>query len=128
MSRATLEIAYEAFEFFAQGWATGDFQPFLNMLTDEFTFWYPYGKHRGKFTGREGKVRMVAKCREHMEAGDRLTFTPPHYITGNETTVVFEFESQGMIGGEPFQGQIAIALDVSGDKISSFREYFGDID
>lgn len=125
---STLSIAQQAFASFTQGWATGDFQTFLDRLTDELTFWYPYGKYRGKFSGEEGKAQMIAKCRDHCAAGDRLAFSPPHHITSSETTVVFEFECEGVIESEPYSGRIAIALEVSGNKISGFREYFGDVD
>ncbi|MBF2049432.1 MAG: nuclear transport factor 2 family protein [Elainella sp. C42_A2020_010] len=128
MNELTMKVAQQAFAAFAQGLATGDFQPFFAMLTDEFTFWYPYGKYRGKFTGQEGKARIVAKCHDHMQAGDRLTFSPPHHITSSDTTVMFEFECKGVIRQQPYQGRIAIALDVSGEKISGLREYFGDVD
>jgi ketosteroid isomerase-like protein len=128
MSESTLKVAKHAFAAFTEGWTTGNFQPFLEMLTDEFTFWYPYGKYHGKFSGREGKAKMIAKCRDHHEAGDRLCLSPPHHITSSITTVIFEFECEGVISGEPYRGRIAIALDISNDKISGFREYFGDVD
>ncbi len=90
MSESTLRIAQQAFAVFAQGWASGDFQPFLEMLADEFTFWYPYGSYRGKFIGQAGKAQMIAKCYDHTGAGDRLMFSPPHHITSSDTTVMFE--------------------------------------
>ena len=123
---STIETAKRAFGAFIQGWANGDFQTFLEMLTDEFTFSYPYGKYRGKFTGLEGKAQIVAKCLEHSASGDRLIFNPPYNITSNDRTVMFECE--GTIAGEKYQGRIAIALDVCNDKICGFREYFGDVD
>lgn len=121
-------IAHQAFDCFAQGWKTGDFQPFLDMLAEEVTFWYPYGQYRGKFSGQEGKAKLVAKCLEHSEAGDRLVFQSPHHMTQSDTTVMFEFECEGTIENEPYQGRIAIALDIHDNKISGFREYFGDVD
>jgi ketosteroid isomerase-like protein len=125
---STIETATRAFGAFTQGWDNGDFQTFLEILTDEFTFSYPYGKYRGKFSGLEGKAQIVAKCLEHSASGDRLRFNPPHNITSNDRTVLFEFECEGMIDGEKYQGRIAIALDISNDKICGFREYFGDVD
>lgn len=120
--------AHQAFEAFAQGWKSGNFQPFLDMLADEVMFWYPYGKYRGKFDGREGKGRLVAKCLEHSKVGDRLTFQPPHHITQSDTTVMFEFECEGTIENEFYHGRIAIALDFQDDQITGLREYFGDVD
>lgn len=125
---STIEIATKAFGAFAKGWGNGNFQPFLEMLTDEFTFWYPYGKYRGKFTGLAGKAQIVAKCLEHSASDDRLNFSLPQHITSNDRTVMFEFECEGIIDGEKYQGRIAIALDVSNEKICGFREYFGDVD
>ncbi len=121
-------IARQAFTAFSQGWISGDFQPFLELLTDDFVFWYPYGKYRGKFSGTEGKAQIIAKCHEHRMAGDRLSFCSPHHIMSSETTVMFEFECEGIIDREPYRGRIALALDISNDRISGFREYFGDVD
>jgi ketosteroid isomerase-like protein len=128
MRKSTLKLAQDAFFAFCQGWMTGDFQPFLAMLADKLDFSYPYGKHRGRFTGQDGKAQITAKCHDHTAAGDYLNFQPPHHITSSETTVMFEFECAGVIDGEAYHGRIAIALDVSGDRVSGFREYFGDVD
>jgi hypothetical protein len=125
---STIEIATKAFGAFTQGWGNDDFQPFLEMLTDEFTFSYPYGKYRGKFTGLAGKAQIVAKCLDRSVSGDRLSFNSPYNITSNDRTVMFEFECEGIIDDEKYQGRIAIALDVNNDKIYGFREYFGDVD
>lgn len=128
MSQTTLETAWTAFRRFETGWKTGDFQPYLAMLTDEFTFWFPVGKHKGRFAGREGKAQMIAKCHDHAQAGERLTFAAPHLVTSNDKTVVFQVHVEGTAGGEAVKGCIAISIDVSGEKISGFREYFGEFD
>ncbi len=120
----TLDMAQRGFAAYQRGWATGDFAPYIAMLTDDFLFWFPAGPHRGKYAGRSGREHMVAKCREHAEAGDRLTYAP-YRVTSNDTTVMFEFDSEGTIGGKHYLGRNAISLDVSGERISGFREYFG---
>lgn len=122
---STMDVGLRAFKNWQKGWQTGDLAAYLAMTTDKFSFWFPAGKHRGQFSGAEGKARMVAKCREHTGAKDRLTFKP-YRIIGNNNTVVFEFESEGTIGGKPYKGRNVISLDVEGEKISGFREYFGD--
>ena len=71
---------------------------------------------------------MITKCHEHSKVGNRLTFSPPHHITSSDTIVMFEFECKSVINQEPYQGRIAIALEVTNEKISGFREYFGDVD
>lgn len=125
MKDRTLKVAKEAFRCFAHGWATGDFRPYIDMLTDEFEFSFPEGELRGHYHGKEGRERMVAKCRGHAEAGERLTLHPPHHTTDGETTVVFEFVAEGDLADGYFRGEIAIAFEVDGERISGFREYYG---
>ncbi|MEM9162603.1 MAG: hypothetical protein AAGC54_05980, partial [Cyanobacteria bacterium P01_F01_bin.4] len=88
---------------------------------------FPTGTHRGKFSGTVGRQEMIAKCHDHTASGDRLTIHPPHYVLKNGTSVMFEFESEGLYGGNPYQGHNAIAFEVEADQVIGFREYFGDL-
>ncbi|BAZ53683.1 hypothetical protein NIES4103_63660 [Nostoc sp. NIES-4103] len=124
---ATIKIAQQAFDHLAKGWATGDFQPYIDMLSDDVTFSLPVGKQRNQPFAYEGKQQIIARLRAWTEAGDRLTLSSPDRITSNNTTVTFEFESQGMINNQTFKGRNAISFDVKGCQISAVREYFGDI-
>lgn len=121
-----MDVAIRAFRQWQSGWQTGNFTTFLSMTTDNFNFWSPAGQHRGQFSGAEGKARMVAKTREHSEAKDRLTLKP-YRITSSGNTVVFEFGSVGMLSSKLYKGRNVISLDIEGDKVSGFREYFGDL-
>lgn len=116
-------VARQAFEHLKEGLATGRWDPFFAMLADDFTFWFPSGKylglHRGKATAMEffryvsasfpGGIRVVEVLRE----------------TGSGQTFVFEFRDEGMLRGEPYKNRVALSLDVCGDKICGYREYFG---
>jgi hypothetical protein len=125
MEKDIKNIALTAFEFFSEGWNTGNFDKYLAMITDDFTFSFPEGKHAGVFTGKEGKGHMIAKCLDHSKMGERLVLNPPFKITMGENTVVLEFEAEGNLGGKYYLGNIAISFDISGDKVSGFREYNG---
>ena len=46
-------------------------------------------------------------------------------ITSNEKTVVFEFRDEGLMWRHPYKNRVAVAFDVSGEKICAYREYFG---
>ena len=124
---ADVTTAHKAFDLFAQGWTTGDFTPYIAMLADEMTFWFPMGAHRGKFSGAQGRQEMIAKCKDHEAAGDRLTFHAPEYVLTSNHSVMFEFESEGLYGGNPYKGHNAIAFEIKDGKIVGFREYFGDL-
>lgn len=122
------QTARKAYDAFVAGWATGDFEPYIAMLSEQFEFSYPAGADRGLYTGAEGRTRMVNKVRGHSSRGERLTIKPPtrHGVAGN--TVFFEFDSEGQFGDYPYRGHNIIAFDVQGDRITAFREFFGDID
>ena len=119
--------ARKAFDLFAQGWATGNFDPYIALLADEMNFWFPTGAHRGKFTGAAGRQEMIAKCQDHTNGGDRLTLHPPQYTLSDGASVMFEFEAEGLYAGEPYRGHNAIAFEIKEGKVVGFREYFGDL-
>uniref|UniRef100_UPI0025B5026D nuclear transport factor 2 family protein n=1 Tax=Trichocoleus desertorum TaxID=1481672 RepID=UPI0025B5026D len=48
----TLKTAHQAFEYFTHGLATGEWQAFLDMLSEDFSFWFPMGPYHGLNTGK----------------------------------------------------------------------------
>ena len=118
----TLEVAHQAFEYFTHGLATGEWNQFVDMLTEDFTFWFPVGKYHGLNTGRDQAIAFFKYVSETFTPGLSLTLDR---VTSNETTVVFEFRDQGLMRGEPYKNRIAVSFDVRGDKICAYREYFG---
>jgi ketosteroid isomerase-like protein len=118
----TLEIAHQAFGHFTHGLATGEWQPFVDMLTEDFTFWFPVGKYHGLNTGKERALEFFKYVTETFRPGLSLTLDR---VTSNETTVVFEFRDEGLMRGEPYKNRIAVSFDIRGDKICCYREYFG---
>lgn len=118
----TLTVAHQAFEHFRYGLATGEWQPFLDMLTDDFSFWFPIGKFHGLNEGKDRAIAFFNYVNDVYSEGLTLTLDR---VTSNETTVVFEFRDQGKMWGEPYKNRVAISFDVRGDKICSYREYLG---
>ncbi|MEA5619760.1 nuclear transport factor 2 family protein [Cronbergia sp. UHCC 0137] len=118
----TLKVANKAFEYFQHGLATGEWTEFLEMLTDDFTFWFPMGKFHGLNQGKERAKEFFQYVYESFPDGLNLTLDRQ---TSNETTVVFEFRDEGKLFGQPYKNRVAISLDVREDKICSYREYFG---
>ncbi len=122
-SENTLKVAQQAFEHFTQGLETGEWQALLDMLTDDFTFWFPMGKFQGLNTGKERAKEFFEYVSEAFKPGLKLTSLDN--ITSNEKTVIFEFRDEGNLFGQPYKNRVAVAFDVRGDKICSYREYFG---
>jgi ketosteroid isomerase-like protein len=117
-----LAIAQQAFQHFTTGLATAQWQPFLDMLTDDFTFWFPAGPFRGWNVGKDRAAAFFQAVAQIFDQGLSVTV---QRITQNDTTIVFEIQSSGVMLGQPYQNQAAIAFDVRGNQICSYREYLG---
>jgi len=118
----TIEVAQQAFTHFTHGLATGEWQNFLDMLTEDFTFWFPVEPFHGLNRGKERMREFLNHVSTVFSEG--LTVTLDR-MTSNETTVVFELRDEGKLRGEPYKNRVAVSFDVRGDKICAYREYFG---
>lgn len=122
-SENTLKIAHQGFENFTHGLATGEWNDFLNMLTDDFNFWFPNGEYHGLNVGKQKAKEFFEYVSQAFNS--QLIITSVERITSNDTTVVFEFRDEGKRMGEPYKNRVAISFDVREDKICGYREYFG---
>lgn len=122
MNHNTMEVARRGFEHFTHGLSTGEWQLFVDMLTEDFTFWFPVGRYHGLHVGKEQALAFFQYVSETFSKGLVVTLDR---VTSNETTVVFEFRDQGFMWDEPYKNRIAVSFDVRGDKICGYREYFG---
>jgi ketosteroid isomerase-like protein len=122
-SENTLKVGHQAFENLHHGLATGEWNPMLDMLTEDFTFWFPVGPYHGLNVGKERAKAFFDYVSEVF--GQTIRLTSLERVTSNETTVVFEFRDEGMMRSEPYKNRIAVSFDVRGDKICGYREYFG---
>lgn len=119
----TLKVAHQAFENLKYGLATEEWKPLLELLTEDFTFWFPVGPYHGLNVGRE-KAKAFFQYVSTV-FGRTIKVTSLERVTSSETTVVFEFRDEGMMGNEPYKNRIAVSFDVRQDKICGYREYFG---
>jgi ketosteroid isomerase-like protein len=119
----TLKVGYQAFENLQYGLTTGEWNPLLDLLTDDITFWFPVGPYHGLNIGKERAKAFFEYVSETFNRSIKLTSLDR--VTSNDTTVVFEFCDEGMMRNEPYKNRIAVSFDVRGDKICGYREYFG---
>ncbi|NBD33395.1 MAG: nuclear transport factor 2 family protein [Cyanobacteria bacterium] len=122
MTSATQKTANQAFQYFTQGLATGEWDCFLEMLTEDFNFWFPMGPFQGLNTGKERAREFFEYVSVSFSEGLLVSVDR---VTSNETTVVFELRAQGKLRGEAYQNRVAVSFDVRGDKVCAYREYFG---
>lgn len=117
----TIATAQKAFAYFSHGLATGSWADFLDILSDDFTFSFPIEPFKGENVGREIAARFFHYVSDKVFT-EGLSLTVER-ITSNETTVVFEVQSSGLMFGEPYQNQVAISFDIRGDRVCGYREY-----
>jgi hypothetical protein len=124
-----LETAQAAFTAWGKGEATGNYDDFKALLSDEFhIFSHPLGISRGFYQGEAAKEKFQALIASREGAPNMLHFSNI-VMTQNESTAVFMFDSRGEVaGGFPYQGWNAIALVIEHEKVVGFREYFGDVE
>lgn len=122
MAPESLAVAETAFQHFAQGLQTGDWQPFLQGLTDDFRFYFPAGPFQGENVGKDRATAFFSQVSQIFPGG--LTVEILQVTTG-ENTVVFEVRSHGTLQGHPYENQAAISLEVRGSQICGYREYLG---
>ena len=118
----TLVVAHTAFGHFSHGLATGAWEPFLSMLADDFTFYFPVGQYHGAHTGMAKAREFFAYVHSVFPGGLAVTLDR---VMSNETTVVFEFRDEGEMRGAPYRNRVAVSFDVRGEQIAGYREYFG---
>ena len=121
--RSPRAVAEEAFVDFRAGLATGEWGPFLDRLSDDFTFHFPLGRFQGLNHGKERAAEFFAFVSEVYPDG--LEIEEVLGVTAEGTRVVFEFKDRGVMFGKPYRNLVAISLDVRGEKICGYREYFG---
>jgi ketosteroid isomerase-like protein len=117
-----LQTAQTGFQLFTEGLATGEWEPFLSLLTDDFCFWFPIGSYHGLNEGKTRAREFFHYVSETFKPGLKVTLSG---ITSNETTVIFEIKSEGLMRGEPYKNRVAIAFDIRDNKICGYREYLG---
>lgn len=120
-ARATAQRAYAAL---VHAGETGDWAPILDMLTDDFEFLFPAGPLRGRHSGAEGKQKFQdwAERRRDARSWRILDLT-----LFSDEWAVFCVDTKGKDAHGTFETHVALFFRVSGDKISGYREYIGDL-
>jgi hypothetical protein len=122
---AAAAVADRAMDRFVTAWRTGDWQPFLDTTTPEFSFWFPIGPHVGRHEGATGQQKLSEWARQNGTSGARLeSVVRSREVT--EAGVIYQTEATGTAGPAlGYDNWEVIVLTVSGDRINGLHEYWG---
>ncbi len=117
-----------AFAKFSLGLKTGQWTDFTDLLSDDFTFYFPQGKWHGEHTGKAKALGFFSYVTSVFLGGITVTSLDRVLVSGD--TVMFEFKDEGTMAlpgapPRPYKNRVVIAFDFRGDQISGYREYFG---
>lgn len=128
-SPQTVELrARAAFERFKRGLAHGEWDSFLEIVSDDFVFHFPQGVWRGEHRGKAKAREFFAYVSKVFPGGITVTSVDRVFVSGESVFVEFKDEGTMVLPGaapRPYKNRIAIAFDFRGDKIYGYREYFG---
>jgi ketosteroid isomerase-like protein len=119
----TMEVGLRGYQNFINAIQKGNWQPFFDMMTDDFTIFFPRGDFQGETKGKENAIKFFKYVGETFKNG--FNVVEKLRITANETTIIFELRDEATLNGKPYKNRVALSWDIRGDKISAYREYFG---
>ncbi|WP_188196065.1 nuclear transport factor 2 family protein [Nonomuraea sp. SYSU D8015] len=120
-------VADRAMDRFDHGWRTGEWDPFLAMLTPRFSFWFPEGQWRGRHEGEAGRQAIAAWAEFHADNGNRVQGRRRSVTTMGDR-VLYEYDSRGASPSTAgYLNWETIIVKVTGERISALHEYWGNI-
>jgi ketosteroid isomerase-like protein len=118
-----LTTARRALEAFSNGYRTGAWEPFLELLAPDLEFWLPVAPYEERNSGRDALAAFLRTMTG--ENGARFDIHEPIRTTVAGDTVVFECPEDGDIGGSPVTNRLAVSFDVRDGLVQGMREYLG---
>ncbi|MBW4475073.1 MAG: nuclear transport factor 2 family protein [Stenomitos rutilans HA7619-LM2] len=120
VSEMAMQTAIKGIKLIQQGAHTGDWQPFLDLLKDDLTFYAPVPgfAERGLLRGKDEAVKLFT---HHTEVTRTDWFIQQVYANGNE--ICFEARIEGEIADYEYSNQVVMVFVIEDEKIAHFREY-----
>lgn len=120
VDEAALQLGLEAFRRLDHGAKSGEWEPFLELLDDDLTWFAPVdgfqGLHRDKASIAELFRHHGAVTRTHWELKN---------VVANGNEIGFESWTAGTIEGKSYGNVLLMLFVIENDKIRHIREYAG---
>lgn len=116
------KIAENGLKYWVLAIETNNWQPYLEMLDEDYTFWIP--KDGFKYKTNDSVISHKQIIDFELNANRLKAYSsPPSRISIGPITVVFEFIYSAINSKEHFQNCMALSFDIKNGKISACREY-----
>jgi ketosteroid isomerase-like protein len=127
MSAATRAVADRAFDHFRLGMAgdRDEMEAFLDMFTDDAVLNFPKTPNtNAPYVGREAIKEFFHTTVQPVY--DTGLFVTPVFALEDEQRVAYLFADKGVMrGGRDYANSVCITLEVRGEQISRYWEFFG---
>ena len=119
-----LEIGLHALEAWTHAIKTGDWEPYIALLTDDYSFWLPEGGStlNGMGIGLEQSKEQLVKSAFNQKRLQAYKNQPSRISTGN-SHIVFEFLFDSEHLGRYVQNCLALSFDLRQGQVAACREY-----
>ncbi len=118
-----MTIGEEAFALFKRAVETGEYQPMLDAMVEDYKFVYPVpGSFHGENRGRDVFANYLQISATNLRPTLEL-YRTTHL--GNIT--IFEFNVSGTLNNQPFQTSVAQVYEEKDGKLIGHQEYIGDL-
>lgn len=116
-----LEVGKKAFTTLQHFTTTGEWQPFLNFVTEDVSMVFPLPEPLGgtKF-GKAELEKLLRTLSKDLNLRVKHTTKTPMI---NTTSFAIEFMAKGTLGEEVLERFIILVFEIQGDKVFAIREY-----
>jgi hypothetical protein len=111
-------IAQSTLTALIHGLQTGQWQSFLEHLTDDVTIWFPREPFQGLNQGKDRAIALLQSVR-----WDREVAIAVEHITCNGTSVMLELRLTRPGGSSSGFERAAISFEVIGEKVAAIVPY-----
>ncbi|MDG3086503.1 nuclear transport factor 2 family protein [Vibrio hannami] len=122
------ELGTQAEQAFFEGFATGDWTGFKQMLNkDDLIFQFPDGPFKGRSVGKQGYDNIITWIDHNVKMENRIHESTRNQRFGVNDWYYFADEAKGTFYDKDYVGSHFIGFRFNNGKIVEYREYVGDL-
>ena len=118
--QGALDVAQRAFMTLQRCAFTGDWEPFVELLTDDVRIMWPVPGFDGLTVGKDRVREMIAS---HHQGNLKRVRLDCKRVAANGPVVMMECRVEGEMGSGPSANGLLFVFEIRGDRIAASHEY-----